>query len=659
MKILIACSDAATFACLHQMFTAAGHNVLLAAPEEGVLPLLALVQECRAHVLLYKGNLKPKEGAAVKRFLDNLPDNETPHLALLVDDTDVSSGAASSTWKADTVLHLPLQEEEVKAFLDQLSETVTPTEVASDDHSMAALWQDVEETRGQNLLLGNMLYTLEKENHQFREMFQQLPVACFAYDSEGRIQEWNKACEALYGLSEKEVVGRQIWDAVPRVDGSKTSLDFVRRVFAGSGYMGLEWADLRVDGEAVEVQCSTFPLRGRDGTIIRAISANVDITARKQAEEELEAQSYRQGALNRLNELALQKDGLVELLNAAAETVAKCLRVSHAEVLEFLPGGEELLLRAGFGWNAGQVGKAIIKAEFNSFVGQVFLQDGPLIVRDLIEEHSFDPHILHHGQSVQSGICLAVQAPGRPFGILGAYSKEIREFRQEEIRFLQSVAGILSAAIERLRYLRQIEEQLQRINEYSEELEFQKAELEVAYARLETIATTDGLTGLKNHRAFQERMEEEFQRAARYHLPLSIILLDVDHFKQYNDTFGHPAGDQVLKGIAQLMRETARDTDFLARYGGEEFLLILPNTGAEGAKKMAERLRCIIEYAAWIERGVTASFGVSTLSPLTRDRMQMIAEADAALYTSKNAGRNLVTLFQLPTVTMGDETESV
>jgi diguanylate cyclase (GGDEF)-like protein/PAS domain S-box-containing protein len=650
MKILIACSDAATFACLHQLFTAAGHNVLLAAPEEGLLPLLTLAQECRAQVLLYEGPLKPKEFAPAKRFLDGMSDNERPLLALMVQEVEESSAVASPAWRADAFIQLPLSDTNVKTFLDHLSETVTEVETPRDEKSMAVLWQDVEETRSQNLLLGHMLYALEKENHQFREMFQQLPVACFAYDEEGRIQEWNKACEGLYGLSESEAVGRQIWDAVPRADGSKTSLDFVRRVFAGSGYLGLEWADLRVDGEAVEVQCSTFPLRGRDGTIIRAISANVDITARKQAEETLEAQSIRQETLNRLNERALQKDGLGDLLIEAAEAVSKCLRVSCSEVLEFLPGGEDLLLRGGVGWNEGQVGRAIIKAEFNSFVGQVFLQENPLILRDWMEEQPLDTHILHHGQPIQSGVSLAIQALGRPFGILGAYSKEIRTFSREEIQFLQSVAAILSAAIERSRYLRQIEEHLQRINEYSEELEFQKAELEVAYARLETIATTDGLTGLKNHRAFQERMEEEFQRAARYHLPLSIILLDVDHFKQYNDTFGHPAGDQVLKGIAQLMRETARDTDFLARYGGEEFLIILPNTGAEGAKKMAERLRCIIEHAAWIERGVTASLGVSTLTPLTRDRTQMIAEADAALYTSKNAGRNRVTLFQLPGV---------
>jgi diguanylate cyclase (GGDEF)-like protein len=134
----------------------------------------------------------------------------------------------------------------------------------------------------------------------------------------------------------------------------------------------------------------------------------------------------------------------------------------------------------------------------------------------------------------------------------------------------------------------------------------------------------------------------EHARAPRYHLPLSICLLDVDSFKQYNDAFGHPAGDQVLIRVAALLSESVRDTDFVARYGGEEFVLILPHTDVEGARTVAERCRTAIVQAAWPCRPVTASFGVSTLHDGIASASELIALADQALYAAKGAGRNRV-----------------
>ncbi len=182
----------------------------------------------------------------------------------------------------------------------------------------------------------------------------------------------------------------------------------------------------------------------------------------------------------------------------------------------------------------------------------------------------------------------------------------------------------------------------QRIRDYAVILEFQKRELEQVNRELCDLATTDGLTGLKNHRAFQERLAAECETARRHHLPLSLLLLDVDHFKQYNDTFGHPAGDAVLKQVARLLKQTTRDCDFAARYGGEEFVVILPQTSQANAVKAAERCRVSIEAAAWDCRTVTASFGVATLSLDNPDSDSLIAAADQALYAAKYNGRNQV-----------------
>jgi diguanylate cyclase (GGDEF)-like protein len=170
----------------------------------------------------------------------------------------------------------------------------------------------------------------------------------------------------------------------------------------------------------------------------------------------------------------------------------------------------------------------------------------------------------------------------------------------------------------------------------------QKTQLEAVNARLEIEATTDGLTGLLNHLTFKRSLDEEFIRARSTGAPLSVALLDVDRFKLYNDSFGHPAGDAVLQRMASIMQATTRSTDFVARYGGEEFVVVMPNTDCQGALDTMERLRRAIETSSWPKRQVTASLGISTLSADTVAPRDLIAAADEALYRSKQAGRNRI-----------------
>jgi diguanylate cyclase len=177
---------------------------------------------------------------------------------------------------------------------------------------------------------------------------------------------------------------------------------------------------------------------------------------------------------------------------------------------------------------------------------------------------------------------------------------------------------------------------------YEEQLLAYQTELERANAQLHTLATTDRLTGVKNRGAFNDKLTEEFDRAVRYSHPLSVILLDVDHFKPFNDTFGHPAGDAVLKQVAAALQKTVRGSDTVARYGGEEFVVLLPDTDYAGAMVLAERCRRAIAGASWGLRSITVSVGVGTLGPTTAEAAALVKEADDALYCSKHAGRNKV-----------------
>ena len=226
-------------------------------------------------------------------------------------------------------------------------------------------------------------------------------------------------------------------------------------------------------------------------------------------------------------------------------------------------------------------------------------------------------------------------------------------FRSRDAIFLRDangtptqIVGSAQDVTERKWFDEQIAEQIAQVNEMNVELHRQRQELAVANAQLQALATTDGLTGLKNHRAFQEFLQMEFQRAIRHPAPFSVILLDVDNFKDYNDAFGHPAGDEVLKAVAQALKQEARRSDLAARYGGEEFVLVLPDTDSAGALVTAERLRQGVEALDHLHHPVTASFGVATWTPAINRAALLVEQADQAMYVSKRQGRNRVSLFE-------------
>jgi diguanylate cyclase (GGDEF)-like protein len=159
---------------------------------------------------------------------------------------------------------------------------------------------------------------------------------------------------------------------------------------------------------------------------------------------------------------------------------------------------------------------------------------------------------------------------------------------------------------------------------------------------LRELTVVDELTGLRNRRFLDRALRYEIARAKRYEHLVSVILIDVDHFKKVNDTYGHPEGDRVLRELARILENGLRQTDVAARYGGEEFCLVLPETVPEGAFKVAERVRAAVESHDWGQLKVTASLGVATTGPEIEDGDALLRAADHALYVAKRSGRNRV-----------------
>ncbi|MGF7047758.1 diguanylate cyclase (GGDEF)-like protein/PAS domain S-box-containing protein [Paenibacillus sp. DS2015] len=194
-----------------------------------------------------------------------------------------------------------------------------------------------------------------------------------------------------------------------------------------------------------------------------------------------------------------------------------------------------------------------------------------------------------------------------------------------------------------------LEELYQATNEANNKLELLHAEYEIKQQelinvnhQLETLATTDPLTGLKNRRFLQDSLLTNMALFQRTKLPFSLLMIDIDHFKCINDTYGHPVGDLVLTNLSKLLKAMSREIDIVARYGGEEFIIILPNTNQDKAILVAERYCSQTENAPWGDYKVTVSIGVTTISQEDTDQ-SLLNKADQALYNSKHRGRNRVT----------------
>ena len=349
---------------------------------------------------------------------------------------------------ADDFLDKPLDATEVRARLKAARRVLAAEDrlaekLSADDLSA---WESNE-----------MAESLKIASRRFEDLFNGLPVACFTFDAEGRIHEWNRAAEEAFGVAAFDALVRPVWEVLEG-GGVWTPLRCTAAMAEG-GHEEFEWT-YDLDGDPREFTCRLIALRGREGRNVGAVCANVDVTAHKRAE---------------------------------------------------------------------------------------------------------------------------------------------RLLAQE------------------------------------------KANLEIANARLHELASRDGLTALWNRRSFIGDLEGALAEHRRTGKVFSLVLLDIDRFKVYNDTYGHPAGDEVLRRFARVLRTTARSYENPARYGGEEFAIVLHDTGAAKGLAAAERFRRAVEEADWIERDVTCSLGVATVGIDGVSVEALIAAADAALYASKEGGRNRCT----------------
>jgi len=241
---------------------------------------------------------------------------------------------------------------------------------------------------------------------------------------------------------------------------------------------------------------------------------------------------------------------------------------------------------------------------------------------------------------------LREEIPVECFGALqgGIYLITLRDLREKirlEEEWERSKGQFMEKIRERDRYARELQAMRNIFKEKTREIGKMKEEAVL-------LSNTDDLTGIYNHRFFTQQLTLEVERQKRYRSPLSLLMIDIDYFKDYNDHNGHLAGNEALKNIALLIQHGVRQSDIVARYGGEEFAAILVNTGREKAMEIAGRVRKIIADAHFPNEkdqpngDLTVSIGVATVSPSLSTLTDLIREADHALYRAKRAGRNRI-----------------
>lgn len=327
----------------------------------------------------------------------------------------------------------------------------------------------------------------------------------------------------------------------------------------------------------------------------------------------------RAAQLRAINSIAQEMNAVLdlkELLSRIGPLIRQAFLVSHVSIL--VRHEDDVMLMASSG------DLTSLLEEGSLIPGKVApcaeaLDSGKTVIENDV---STLPKYVALCRETASRISIPLVSFGQVLGMLVLDSDKLRHFSDDEVQPLESVAGICATAIQNAHYV----------------------------DRVKQLAYLDGLTGIFNRRYFELRMVEELERARRFNSSMSVIMIDIDHFKRLNDEFGHLLGDEVLRQVSSIFNQQLRKMDVVCRYGGEEFAILLSQTDPQYSVAVAEKLRTTVD--AWsfpgVPQSVTISAGAATYPAHGTTRDELVKAADSALYAAKQAGRNCVRLAALP-----------
>lgn len=472
--------------------------------------------------------------------------------------------------------------------------------------------------------------------HDFESMVESIPAIVFiaGMDVSGTWEYVNSWIEPILGFSPRE------WLATPGIWAARLHPDDRERVLAGArrgaGEAGdaiaaedlersssfvAEYRMLHRDGHTVWMRGNHSLAPAPDGTMVW-YGVLIDVSEEKQAQLELERRTEAQAAVARLGRHGLAGRPIDELAREACRAITEVLGAARAIIGNVREGSESLDVHTFVSWPVEPEPRRLRRTlGMRTPAGYTLMTGLPLMLADWDAESQFTPDEFLYGLGVRSSVCIRIEGPDRPWGVIGAFATQRGAFSEHDVNFVTSLANTLSDALAR----------------------------QWADAAMEHRALHDPLTGLPNRELFSDRLTHALERARRQAGSLSALLfLDLDHFKQINDTLGHHAGDQLLTEVAARLREVLRPTDTVARLSGDEFALLLEDVASErDVIATAERIASLFARPFALAAGsqfVTTSIGIALASG-QEDAAALLSDADAAMYRAKQRGRARYDLF--------------
>jgi diguanylate cyclase (GGDEF)-like protein/PAS domain S-box-containing protein len=458
---------------------------------------------------------------------------------------------------------------------------------------------------------------LRSSEELYRSIIHASPDDITITDLNGTIRMVSPSALRLFGNKfAEELIGKNIGELMVVEDFERLLRPAILALGRGGQEQRIQAHGLRQDHSTFALEATMELIRSLDGKPESIVYIIRDISDRLKMEEELRRRVRELEALRATtNDLVMDLD-LTRLLHAIIERLVALLEASEGEVALYDEEDEVLLVVISYLLDQDYAGIHMKLGE--GAMGKAAQQRRTLVVRNYASWEGRSPQFAPVQRTI---LAVPLVLHDKLLGAIALGSpSETRSFNEHDARLAEMFAQQAAVAIQNARL----------------------------FAEVQRLATVDSLTGVFNRRHFFDHARQELSRSLRYGSDTALIMLDVDHFKNVNDTFGHHRGDEVLCLVANICREETRDADVVGRYGGEEFVILLPETQLDGALVVAARIWQRIGAARITSEkggiGVTASIGVTSLNGHSASLEQLLEQADQAMYRAKQAGRNRVSI---------------
>ncbi|MEI7998077.1 MAG: diguanylate cyclase [Candidatus Omnitrophota bacterium] len=454
---------------------------------------------------------------------------------------------------------------------------------------------------------------LNPESHKiFRKLVEDIKVGIFMVDTLGKLFYVNKAfADTLELHSCSEVMG-QGWTEVCFYDHDRRD-QFIEELDSVGVVRDFEIAHISSRGHKSQLLITANYIYSDQGEKIGVYGSLVNISLLRQLEEDLLVKNKKlEQILSFCNTLG-DIFQLEELTKYIVSETAEILDVKRCSIMFADDSSNELYVHASCGLSEEMIEKTKVRIG-EPVAGIVALQSKAVLVED-IEEGDIFKQQNKQAYTQRSFMSAPLFYNQKLLGILNVSEKQ-GQFTKMDLKVLETIAQQAAVSINKTQTL----------------------------SALHQLSHTDPMTGLLNYRSFIQKIDEEVQRVKRYGTTLSLMMVDIDNFKTYNDTFGHPEGDKLLRRIGEIFKVNLRTTEFICRYAGDEFCIIFPQTDGMRASVAAEKIRQLVAKEFSKEK-ISISIGIAQFQA-DSNKETLIKQADESLYHSKKAGRNKVSFYQ-------------